>query len=132
MSIPSTPPSALLSSPGFVPVGVAQSRIQNWGLISSSFLDLRIVLIAVPTMSLEAGLANLGQLKPGSDDTLLDHGTGQARGPSLVKSTITVGDRVEGIVHHHVELIVCKRGLHVAVVGVLRPGSIREVQDQGV
>lgn len=83
-------------------------------------------------MTLEARLADIRQDQSFSDHTLLDHGAGETRGPRLVNRAVAVRRRVERVVHHHVELLVRERRLHVAVVGVLRPRGVGEVQDQRV
>lgn len=122
----------LLSPPGLIPLRVGQARVQNRGLILDGVRKSGIVYSAVPAMPLEAGVADVRELETRSNDGFLDHCTGEACRPGLVDSTVPVGRGVEGVVHHEVELAVGEGGLHVTVVGVLCPGGVREVQDQGV
>ena len=83
-------------------------------------------------MAAEAGVADVWELKPDAEDGLLDRRAGEARGPGLVEGAVAVGRGVEGVVHDEVELVVRERGLHVAVVRVLRPRRVREVEHQWV
>lgn len=122
--------TSLVRSPSLIPLGIGQRRLQERNQVESVGGELVIVFGPIPTIALETLTANVGQVDPFTNETLLDDGARQARRPVLVNGAVAKSNHVERIVHHEIQLIVGESRLEVRVVRVCGPRRIGNVEDQ--